>query len=124
MPQSILHRIGLDGRRLAKRHGDTRLFTLRESGVPAERLVGLLAWSCGLLDQPRPAACQELREMGLLALAGGKWKATSKNVHLPSDHTMARVGHAIWRAHTLDHLQHPGEAPGRVRAASAPARAE
>ena len=37
-----------DGRRLAKRHGDTRLATLRASGVPAARVVGLLAWWSGL----------------------------------------------------------------------------
>ena len=40
--------IGEDGRRLAKRHGDTRISLLREKNVPAERLVGLLAWSAGL----------------------------------------------------------------------------
>lgn len=36
-----------DGRRLAKRHGDTRICALREAGVPAEKIVGLLAWWCG-----------------------------------------------------------------------------
>ncbi len=36
-----------DGRRLAKRHGDTRLSSLRESGVSPERVTGLLAWWCG-----------------------------------------------------------------------------
>lgn len=36
-----------DGRRLAKRHGDTRLCALREAGVEAGRIVGLLAWWCG-----------------------------------------------------------------------------
>jgi glutamyl-tRNA synthetase len=41
--------VGPDGRRLAKRHGDTRLSMLRGAGVPPERLVGLLAWSCGLM---------------------------------------------------------------------------
>ncbi len=40
--------IGPDGRRLAKRHGDTRLSTLREAGVSPEGLVGYLAWTCGL----------------------------------------------------------------------------
>ena len=35
--------IGPDGRRLAKRHGDTRLATLRDAGVTPERLIGLLA---------------------------------------------------------------------------------
>ncbi len=39
-----------DGRRLAKRHGDTRIATLRESGVPADRVVGILAWWCGWAD--------------------------------------------------------------------------
>jgi glutamyl-tRNA synthetase len=38
--------VGPDGRRLAKRHGDTRLATYREDGVPASRILGLLAqWS-------------------------------------------------------------------------------
>ena len=37
-----------DGRRLAKRHGDTRLAALRAAGVPPERVVGLLAWWSGL----------------------------------------------------------------------------
>ena len=35
------------GRRLAKRHGDTRIRTFRESGIPAARITGLLAWWCG-----------------------------------------------------------------------------
>lgn len=36
-----------DGRRLAKRHGDTRLATLREQGLSPETVTGLLAWWCG-----------------------------------------------------------------------------
>jgi glutamyl-tRNA synthetase len=52
--------IGPDGRRLAKRHGDTRLATLRDAGVGAERLVGLLACSCGLIDQPEAVQPREL----------------------------------------------------------------
>ncbi len=48
--------IGEDGRRLAKRHGDTRLAMLREAGVSSERLVGYLAWTCGLLNEPQPIA--------------------------------------------------------------------
>ena len=41
--------IGKDGRRLAKRHGDSRLAYYREQGTSAERVIGLLAeWSgCG-----------------------------------------------------------------------------
>lgn len=52
--------VGPDGRRLAKRHGDTRLATLRAAGVAPEALVGLLAWSCGLLPEVRPATPWEL----------------------------------------------------------------
>ncbi len=40
--------IGPDGKRLAKRHGDSRLDALRAAGVPAERVIGLLARWCGL----------------------------------------------------------------------------
>lgn len=52
--------VGPDGRRLAKRHGDTRLSALREAGVAAEALVGLLAWSCGWLEEARPITAREL----------------------------------------------------------------
>lgn len=38
--------VGPDGRRLAKRHGDTRLSHYRQLGVPRERVLALLArWS-------------------------------------------------------------------------------
>jgi len=40
--------LGPDGRRLAKRHGDTRLSAYRAVGVQAERIVGLIASWCGL----------------------------------------------------------------------------
>jgi glutamyl-tRNA synthetase len=45
--------VGTDGRRLAKRHGDTRLQTLRSQGIPAATLVGFLAFSAGLLAENR-----------------------------------------------------------------------
>ena len=48
--------VGEDGRRLAKRHGDTSLQHLRRQGVLAESLVGHLAFLCGL--RPRGARCQ------------------------------------------------------------------
>ncbi len=51
---------GPDGRRLAKRHGDTRLSTLREQGVRAEQLIGLLAQSCGLRKTSEPTTAREL----------------------------------------------------------------
>jgi glutamyl-tRNA synthetase len=52
--------VGPDGRRLAKRHGDTRLSSLRAAGVTAEALLGLLAWSCGWLDRPEPIPARQL----------------------------------------------------------------
>ncbi len=49
-PPSFIHIplvVSRDGRRLAKRHGDTRVAALREAGCPADQVVGLLAWWCG-----------------------------------------------------------------------------
>lgn len=43
--------VGEDGRRLAKRHGDTRVAMYREAGVAVERVVGLMAYWCGLTPQ-------------------------------------------------------------------------
>ncbi len=40
--------IGKDGRRLAKRHGDSRLTHYREQGISPERVIGLLSEWCGL----------------------------------------------------------------------------
>jgi glutamyl-tRNA synthetase len=40
--------VGPDGRRLAKRHGDTRISTYRDAGVRPERIVGLLGLWCGV----------------------------------------------------------------------------
>lgn len=39
---------GEDGRRLAKRHGDTRLSSYREAGVCVERVIGLIGYWCGM----------------------------------------------------------------------------
>jgi glutamyl-tRNA synthetase len=54
--------IGEDGRRLAKRHGDTRVATYRDAGVRPERLVGLLAAWSGLLDESEEIAAADLIE--------------------------------------------------------------
>ena len=40
--------IGADGRRLAKRHGDTRLAYYRDRGVTPGRMRALLARWCGV----------------------------------------------------------------------------
>lgn len=52
--------VGPDGRRLAKRHGDTRLSSLREAGVEPRMLLGLLAWSCGWQKRIELITAQEL----------------------------------------------------------------
>jgi glutamyl-tRNA synthetase len=52
--------VGPDGRRLAKRHGDTRLVSLRIAGVAPEALIGLLAWSCGWQPAPDPVTARDL----------------------------------------------------------------
>lgn len=54
--------VGADGRRLAKRHGDTRLATYRQAGVAAQRVLGLLAAWSGLIERRREASIEELIE--------------------------------------------------------------
>ena len=56
--------VGPDGRRLAKRHGDTRMASFREAGVAPERLIGFLARSLGLIENERPIGLRSL--IGLL----------------------------------------------------------
>lgn len=52
--------VGPDGRRLAKRHGDTRLAALRQAGVSPGHLRGLLAWSCGWTEAVREMSIDDL----------------------------------------------------------------
>ncbi len=52
--------VGPDGRRLAKRHGDTRLSSLRQAGVRPEALLGLLAWSCGWVGRGESVTAGDL----------------------------------------------------------------
>ena len=51
---------GTDGRRLAKRHGDTRLSFYRERGVPAGRVLALLARWSGMTITEQPATAADL----------------------------------------------------------------
>jgi len=46
--------VGPDGRRLAKRHGDTRISSFRAAGVGAERIIGYLAQSLGIVPDKKP----------------------------------------------------------------------
>lgn len=57
--------VGEDGRRLAKRHGDTRVDHYRAKGVSAEAIVGLVARWSGLtpMQHPaRPMSAEEFKE--------------------------------------------------------------
>lgn len=52
--------LGADGSRLAKRHGDLSIVSLRKSGIPRERVIGWLAYSSGLTDRFEPLAATDL----------------------------------------------------------------
>jgi glutamyl-tRNA synthetase len=52
--------VGPDGRRLAKRHGDTRLSFFRERGITAEQVIGYLAFQSGFQSQNLPCRPSEL----------------------------------------------------------------
>lgn len=60
--------IGPDGRRLAKRHGDTRLAHFRQAGCSRERFLGLLGYWCGLLGRRQETSMQDLLARFDLAL--------------------------------------------------------
>lgn len=52
--------VGPDGKRLAKRHGDTRLSQWRSRNTPPEALLGYLAHSLNLIDAPTPISSKDL----------------------------------------------------------------
>ncbi|MEQ1830426.1 MAG: tRNA glutamyl-Q(34) synthetase GluQRS [Pirellula sp.] len=57
--------VGPDGRRLAKRHGDTRLSLYREQGMQPEQIVGYLAETLCLRDRTESVTPRVLlRELG------------------------------------------------------------
>ena len=43
--------VGEDGRRLAKRHGDSRISCLRKKRVSPKKILGWLGWSCGFCSK-------------------------------------------------------------------------
>lgn len=64
-PPSFFHVplvVGPDGRRLAKRHGDTRLSEIRKRGLGPEKLLGVLAESCRLTEDASPISARHLLE--------------------------------------------------------------
>jgi len=50
---------GPDGRRLAKRHGDTRISFYRDVGVSSQRIIGLLAHWCGMIEKRDVMSAEE-----------------------------------------------------------------
>lgn len=52
--------VGPDGKRLAKRHGDTRVASYRASGVTPEAIIGRLAASCGWCKDGEKISLKEL----------------------------------------------------------------
>jgi glutamyl-tRNA synthetase len=52
--------LGEDGRRLAKRHGDTSLRAFRQQGVDVQTVIGWLAWKSGLKATATPCTAEQL----------------------------------------------------------------
>ena len=52
--------VGPDGRRLAKRHGDTRISSFRASGVKPEEIIGFLAYASGIVPDKKPVGLGSL----------------------------------------------------------------
>ena len=52
--------VGRDGKRLAKRHGDTRIATFREQGKTPEEILGFLAVSCGWAETGERVTLRDL----------------------------------------------------------------
>lgn len=52
--------VGPDGRRLAKRHGDTRLSHYRQLGATPERILGLIGYWSGILPRRQEAGMDDL----------------------------------------------------------------
>lgn len=79
--------IGEDGRRLAKRHGDTRISLLRDKNLPPKRLVGFLASSAGLRRTIDPLKPQDLlKDFSFDAISRQQFTFTAERfLHLIGD---------------------------------------
>ncbi len=76
--------VGDEGRRLAKRHGDTRIQTYRSLGVPSERVLMLLGHWCGL-----PA-------IGVRRPIISEWPALFQLGLVPKGRIVFGPGHDAW----------------------------
>ena len=52
--------VGADGRRLAKRHGDTRIASFRRAGLAPETVLGRLAATCGWAERGESVSLGDL----------------------------------------------------------------
>ena len=78
--------VGEDGLRLAKRHGDTKVASLRAAHVPADVLCGYLAWSLGWNESRNP-----LRPGDLLKL--WSWQSLNKKPWVLRNETLREMGY-------------------------------
>jgi len=53
---------GEDGRRLAKRHGDTRIDSYTQHGTSPEKIIGLIAFWCKISKERAPMSIHEFKE--------------------------------------------------------------
>lgn len=66
---------GPDGRRLAKRHGDTRIKAFRQAGVKSGEIIGLLASSLGWAEKGECIALRDLLpRFTLETVPRGPWR--------------------------------------------------
>jgi glutamyl-tRNA synthetase len=73
--------VGEDGRRLAKRHGDTTIARFRREGVPPEALIGWLAHGCGLAQAgSRLHASELVRNFSLGNLSPAPFTVTPSEI--------------------------------------------
>ena len=79
--------VGPDGRRLAKRHGDTRMSALRDAGVKPDALVGLLGWSCGLISEIEPITPKELLPLF-------DWRTIPREAFVLTAERLAEIGYS------------------------------
>ena len=73
--------VGPDGKRLAKRHGESRIAALRQMGVTSERVVSALAGWSGLPPLPRPSKL----------VAHWDWSKVKKERVILSDERLAEI---------------------------------
>ncbi len=90
--------VGMDGRRLAKRHGDTRLSEIRRRGLGPEKLLGELAFSCGWLESPRSMAAREILDLLARSTLMGLSNTGQNTVWQKLPHHPYVLSDSTWRA--------------------------